>query len=186
MGHDARTFGDQLRTQVPDRVVRRDVFFVDGLGFGLQVDGLPHPAERPKKVDRRRPALAQRLVGLGRPLAKHDAERRRTADGGGAAHHHVADRLGDLLAGSAGNVDLLVRKEALVEELEPVATPADRLDRSSFFQTTRSFPPSTGTCAAVVLAKRGPHISAASSATSLDDTSVRSRLFFLYCSTVRL
>src|SRR5205823_13196494 len=85
-----------------------------------------------------------------------------------------------------GNVDLLVRKQTLVEELEPVAAPADRLDGSGFFQTTRSFPPSTGTCAAVVLAKRGPHISAASSATSLEHTSVRSRLFFLYCSTVML
>ena len=49
---------------------------------------------------------------------------------------------------------------------------------------TRSLPPSTGTWAAVVLANNGPHISAASSATSRLVTSVRSTLFFRYCSTV--
>src|SRR5258708_12346314 len=49
---------------------------------------------------------------------------------------------------------------------------------------TRSLPPSTGTCAPVVLEKSGPHISAASSATSRLVTSVRSTLLVLYASTV--
>src|SRR6185436_5379649 len=87
--------------------------------------------------------------------------------------------------GPASDVDSPVRKKALVEELEAVASPPDRLDFARH-QTTRSFPPSTGTCAAVVLAKSAPHISAASSATSFEATSVLRRLFFLYCSTVRL
>src|SRR5205085_4537645 len=65
------------------------------------------------------------------------------------------------------------------------ATPLIR-GAKALVHTTRSLPPSTGTCAAVVFAKSGPHISAASSATSLDDTSAFSRLFFLYCSTVML
>src|SRR5207253_2972016 len=119
--------------------------------------------------------------------------------------------------------DLLVRQQALVEELEPVAAPANRFDcafcppvkggvsrrRTGGFRflhrnspalrgtplirgatpsrhTTRSLPPSTGTWAAVVFAKSGPHISAASSATSFDESSVRSKLFFLYCSTLML
>src|SRR5438067_1344958 len=84
---------------------------------------------------------------------------------------------------AAGDVDRLIGKLALVEEFQPIALPAQRLN---FHQTTRSLPPSTGTCAAVVLAKSGPHISAASSATSFEPTSVLRRLFFLYCSTVRL
>ena len=56
---------------------------------------------------------------------------------------------------------------------------------SLFFYITRSLPPSTGTCAPVVLAKSGPHISAASSATSWLVTSTCRTLLVLYCSTVR-
>src|SRR5205085_218859 len=52
------------------------------------------------------------------------------------------------------------------------------------FQITRSLPPSTGTCAPVVLANSGPHISAASSATSRLVISTPKTLFFLYCSTL--
>src|SRR5207244_9531751 len=49
-------------------------------------------------------------------------------------------------------------------------------------QMTRSLPPSTGTWAPVVLANSGPHISAASSATSRLVTSTRSTLFLRYSS----
>src|SRR5207245_4527358 len=100
-----------------------------------------------------------------------------------AAHHHVADRRRHVGCAPAGHIESLVGEKALVEELQAIAPPTQRLD---CHQTTRSLPPSTGTCAAVVLAKSGPHISAASSATSRQETSCFSRLFFLYCSTVRL
>ncbi len=51
-------------------------------------------------------------------------------------------------------------------------------------QITRSFPPSTGSWAPVVFANNGPHISAASCATSWLVTSVRSTLLLRYSSTV--
>gem|GEM_PF-4790813 len=50
-------------------------------------------------------------------------------------------------------------------------------------QMTRSLPPSTGTCAPVVLAKAGPHICMTSSATSRLATSVFNTLLRLYSST---
>src|SRR5678815_2170982 len=132
--------------------------------------------------DSRRTALGQHVIGLPRPFGKNHAKGGGATDRRGAAHHHVLDRLCDLLGGTAGDVLLFPWKEALVEQFQAIALPADRLD----LQTTRSLPPSTGTCAAVVLAKSGPHISAASSATSLDATSVFSRFFVLYCSMVML
>src|SRR5207302_350453 len=168
-----------------DRPIRRQVLLVDRLGLGLEILRALHAIERPEEIHRGRPALAQHRVGLGRAFAEHDAEGGGAADRRRAAHHHVTDCLRDLLGRAAGDVDLLVGEEALVQKLEAVAAPADRFDRLGFLQTTRSLPPSTGTCAAVVLANSGPHISAASSATSLEDTSCFSRLFFLYCSTVR-
>src|SRR5438552_17052734 len=180
MGHDARSLIDELRAQLADRSVRRNVLLIDGFGFGLEVDRLLHPVERPEEGHGGRAALAQRAVGLGGAFAQHDAEGRRTADGGRAAHHHVADRLRDLLARAARDVDLLVRQETLIQQFQAITAPADRLDRAGLFQTTRSFPPSTGTCAAVVSANSGPHISAASSATSRDEASVFSMLLFVY------
>jgi len=50
-------------------------------------------------------------------------------------------------------------------------------------QTTRSFPPSTGTCAPVVLAKLLPAMVTTISATSTDVISAPSRLLVLYSST---
>src|SRR4029077_6566747 len=96
----------------------------------------------------------------------------------------VLDRLRHLCRGLALHVGHFPGEEPLVEQLERLALPAHRRDRLA--HTTRSLPPSTGICAAVVLAKSGPHISAASSATSLDETSVFSRFRFLYCSMVML
>src|SRR4051812_42947574 len=122
-------------------------------------------------------------MGLGRALAQNNSKCGGAAYRRGATHHHVLDRFRDVGRRAAHHVLRLIRQEPLVEELEAVALPAQRLD---LLQTTRSLPPSTGTCAAVVLANSGPHISAASSATSLDATSVFSRLRFLYCSIVRL
>src|SRR6185436_13317950 len=154
----------------------------DLLRFGLEVLRFFHPLERPEQVHRRGAALRQHLVGLRGSFRKHNPKCGRATDRRCAAHHHVLDGLRDLLRGLAGDVLLLAGEKPLVQQLEALAGPADRLD----FQTTRSLPPSTGTCAAVVLAKSAPHISAASSATSFDETSVLSRLRFLYCSTVRL
>ena len=51
--------------------------------------------------------------------------------------------------------------------------------RAQRAQITRSLPPSTGSCAPVVVAKSGPHISAAISATSRLRTSAPSTLFVL-------
>src|SRR5690606_27840329 len=158
------------------------VLFVDGKRLGFQVLRLLHALQGPEEVDRGRPAFREQLEGLRRAFRKHYAEGGGTADGRRAAHHHVADRLRDLGRRAACDVSRVSRKQALVEKLEPVAFPADWFDGH---YTRRSLPPSTGTCAAVVLAKGGPHISAASSATSFELTSVSRRLFFLYCSTVR-
>jgi len=108
---------------------------------------------------------------------------RRTADRRRAANDHVADGGGDLGRGLAGDVFEALRQEALVDQLEAIAGPAQRLDRARH-QITRSLPPSIGSCAPVVLANSGPHISAASSATSPLVTSVRRTLLVLYCSTV--
>ena len=52
------------------------------------------------------------------------------------------------------------------------------------YQITRSFPPSIGICATVVLENKGPHNSATNSLTSLLPISVPKILFFLYSSTV--
>ena len=52
------------------------------------------------------------------------------------------------------------------------------------YQITRSFPPSTGICAPVVLENKGPHNSATNSLTSLLSIWVPKILFFLYSSTV--
>src|SRR5688572_13049233 len=184
MSHDARALGNQLRAQAAQGAVGRQVFVVDRPRLGFEVIRLPHALERPEEIHRGGPALGEDLITFGRSAGQYDPERGRAANRRRTAYHHVPDRLRHLGSGTAGDVDRFFRKEPLIKKLESIAFPAYRLYRRT--HTTRSLPPSTGTCAAVVLAKSGPHISAASSATSLDETSVLSRLRFLYCSTLRL
>src|SRR6185503_5058728 len=174
---------DEDGAELAHGLVRHNVLREDRFGLGLEVLRLAHALERPEKIHRRRAAFREQVERFLLPPAQDDAESRRAADRRRAAHHHVANRLRHLARGTAGDVFLPAREQPLIQELQPVAFPPQRLD---LHQTTRSFPPSTGTCAAVVLAKSGPHISAASSATSLDATSVRSRFFRRYCSTVML
>ena len=108
-------------------------------------------------------------------------ESRCTADGRRATHHHVAHRRGHFSCRPASYILETFRQQSLIEKLNRFPGPAYGLN---VHQTTRSLPPSTGTCEAVVLANRGPHISAAISATSRESTSVFNKLLDLYCSTV--
>src|SRR3954468_17738149 len=80
----------------------------------------------------------------------------------------------------------LARQHALIDHFELVAAPAQRVELrlEIAHQITRSLPPSMGIWAPVVLANKGPHISAASAATSLLVTSVFNTLLRLYSSTL--
>ena len=79
-----------------------------------------HLLERPDEVHRRRPGFrkdseggVEVLAALGRERV---AVRRGHADGRRAAHGERADRLGDLGRRLAAQLELLVRKPALVEQ----------------------------------------------------------------------
>ena len=88
--------------------------------------------------------------------------------------------------------DRVARAESKLGRHEVTEQPASkrlgilsRLANNQFSgQMTRSLPPSMGTCAPVVRANRGPHISTTSSATSRLVISTPSTLFFLYASTL--
>jgi hypothetical protein len=81
---------------------------------------LPHPGERPREIDRRRPRAREDTLGLGEivpaqgsehePVCGRDSDRRR------ATHGHAADRVGHVRRGRAAHVDDLVRQPALIEE----------------------------------------------------------------------
>ena len=119
-----------------------------------------------------------RSVRVGRPKTDHRPSRR-------------AQRAGFLDAGRARHARVIAqrrhpRPRAWKDHGEEaghrhVRTAVRRDERRGLatHQITRSLPPSTGTCAPVVLAKSGPHISAASSATSWLVTSALSTLFVL-------
>src|SRR5258705_3685424 len=111
----------------------------------------------------------------------------RTADGWRAAHDHVMDAFGDRRGGNVTDVANLARQHALIDQLELIVAPAQGIELRPKIshQMTRSLPPSTGICAPVVFANKGPHNSAASAATSRLVTSVFRTLLRLYCSTVR-
>src|SRR5262249_32156917 len=100
-----------------------------------------------------------------------------------AAYHHVSDRLRGRFGGVTRNVFDACGQDTLIDQLQLVVSPAKRFD--SHVQMTRSLPPSIGTCAPVILANSGPHISAASSATSRLATSTPSTLRRLYCSMLK-
>src|SRR3954464_6940115 len=185
MGHHTRALADELRAESADGAVCSKVFIVDGDGLCFEVLSLLHALERPDQVYRGGPALRQDLVRLFASLTQNKAESGGAADRRGAANHHVADRLRQVRGAGAGDVLGPTGQQPLVEELEPIALPTDRLHFPGH-QTTRSLAPSTATRAPVLWAKSAPHISAASSATSFEVTSVPRRLFFLYCATVRL
>ncbi len=90
-----------------------------------------HPVDRPADVDRRRAALAEGRGGAPdqRPAVRHrgvpgvlggqgQAVGRGLAEGRRAADDHRPDRLGDLAAVGAGDLQQLARQAALVDEVD--------------------------------------------------------------------
>ena len=108
MGHDARPLGNQFGAALAERTIDGDILRIYRARLGLQVAGLLHPRERPEKIHRGRTARAQYFIRLRRAFAEHHAKCRGHPDRRRPAHHHVANRLGDLLGGTAHDVNLLV------------------------------------------------------------------------------
>ena len=128
VGQDPGALRNQRRAVLAHRAVRGQVLLEDGLRLGFEVLGLLHPLQRPEQIDRGRTAFRQDVEAFRGAFAQDHPKGGSTSDRRRAAHDHVADRLGDLGRGLAVQVDELVRKQALVEQLERVALPADRLD----------------------------------------------------------
>ncbi len=125
------------------------VAFMDGHRFGLQrgqhvlvgaqaLQALTHAVQRPEQVGGRGARLGQQqevffqvhlpVAALGQALfqRQHQAVGHHDADRRGAAHGHVADRCGHLRDIVAGQPTLLRRQQALVEQVQDAALPADR------------------------------------------------------------
>ena len=186
VGHDARAFRDQRGAELAHGAVGGKVFLEDRLASASRSFAFFMRSSAQNRFTAVGRLFARISYASLLPFAQDHPKGRSTADRRRAAHHHVADRLRDLFGAAAGDVDRLVGKQALVEELEAVAA-ASGSARTSPHQTTRSLPPSTGTCAAVVLANSGAaHLGGELGHVASRPPRSCSRLFFLYCSTVRL
>src|SRR5262245_27446616 len=118
MGHDARALSDELGAEAPDGAVGGEVPLVDGDGLGLEVLRLLHALERPEEVHGGGAAFGENFVRLFGSFPKDNPKGRSAADRRSTAYRHVANRRRDFGRGPASDVDGLVRKKALVEELE--------------------------------------------------------------------
>ena len=107
----------------------------------MGLEAAAHPLDRPEKIDHgrtgrgeqaRQPFETRRPLRRGDISSAHEPEgdphRRRHADRRGASNRHSADRRRHLLRGPQGQVDLLLGKEALVEQDDPLVGPGDRLE----------------------------------------------------------
>jgi len=95
-----------------------------------------HPSDRPAQVDRRRTRRAESLevggpaepVGAALARGQHRGIGRRDANGRRAAHNQVGNRADRGIDGFDAQPGFGVRQQALVEQREVLAVPANGLD----------------------------------------------------------